>query len=172
MSNATTTAPSNHAAGLAGKYLTFVLGKESYGIPVKKVREIIRIGDITVVPQMPHYVKGVYNLRGKIIPIFDLRLKFGFPSAENTERTCIVVVQVESAAGVKSQAGLVVDAVEEVSLIPAEDIEPTPDFGGRIDTACILGMAKVRGQVKALLDIGLVVSLEVSQQVMIDSAAA
>lgn len=143
---------------LAGKHLTFVLGHEHYGVPVLKVREIIRLCDITPVPQMPDYIKGVLNLRGKIIPVADLRVKFRLASTENTDLTCIVVVQVSLADKSSTLMGLIVDAVEEVANLTAADIEPTPDFGGLIQADYILGMAKVKGQVKALLDIDAVVS--------------
>ena len=147
----------------AGKYLTFILGSESYGIAVLKIREIIRLVNITAVPQMPEYVKGVINLRGKIIPVVDLRLKFGMARAETTERTCIIVVQVALHSGQTSQMGLVVDGVEEVTNIAATDIEETPDFGTKLDTDSILGMAKIKGVVKTLLDIDKVVSSEATQ---------
>ena len=137
----------------AGKYLTFTLHNESYGIEVLKVREIIRLTTITVVPQMPAYVRGVINLRGKIIPVMDLRLKFGFAEAESTEHTCIIVVQVKLPDGKPAQMGLVVDGVEEVANIAGADIEETPDFGGQIATDYIVGMAKLKGAVKTLLDI-------------------
>jgi len=145
---------------LAGKYLTFTLHEESYGIDVLKVREIIRLTTITTVPQMPAYVRGVINLRGKIIPVMDLRLRFGFAEAESTEQTCIIVVQVKLSDGKTTQMGLVVDGVEEVLNIAAADTEETPDFGGQIATHYIVGMAKVKGAVKTLLDIDGVVSAE------------
>jgi purine-binding chemotaxis protein CheW len=155
----TTTASQN----LAGKYLTFTLQSESYGIDVLKVREIIRLTNITAVPQMPAYVRGVINLRGKIIPVLDLRLRFGFDQAKSTEQTCIVVVLVKMADGKTTQMGLVVDAVEEVVNIAAADIEETPNFGVKISTDCILGMAKIKGAVKALLDIDRVLAGDVIQ---------
>jgi purine-binding chemotaxis protein CheW len=136
-----------------------VLDNEAYGIAVLKVREIIRLQKITPVPQMPGFVKGVINLRGRVIPIVDLRIKFGL-KAEFAERTCIVVVQVKLGAGQVVQMGLIVDSVEEVVTLNAEEIEPTPDFGTRIDTSYLLGMAKVKGQVKTLLDIDRVVAPE------------
>ena len=145
-------------ARFAGKYLTFVLGRECYGVPVLKVREIIRMCDITPVPQMPDYIKGVLNLRGKIIPVADLRLKFRLASDKNTDLTCIVVVQVALPDKTSTMMGLVVDAVEEVTNIGAAAIEPTPDFGAEIDTDYILGMAKIKGTVKTLLDIDKVVT--------------
>lgn len=144
----------------AGKYLTFTLHDESYGIDVLKVREIIRQTNITVVPQMPAYVRGVINLRGKIIPVMDLRLRFGFADAASTEHTCIIVVQVKLPDGKATQMGLVVDGVEEVANIAAADIEETPNFGGQIATDYIVGMAKIKGAVKTLLDIDGVVGAE------------
>ena len=147
-------------AGLAGKYLTFHLGAETYGISVLKVREIIRHTFTTVVPQMPDYVKGVINLRGKIIPVIDLRLKFGMPGSDATEHSCIVVVQVARTDNTKLTMGIVVDGVEEVANIAAGDIEETPDFGVQMDTAYILGMAKIKGVVKALLDIDRVMTIQ------------
>lgn len=143
---------------LAGKYLTFALNNEFYGIDVLKVREIIRLTEITSVPQMPAYVRGVINLRGKIIPVMDLRLRFGFPAAEGTEQTCIVVVQVRLPDGKATQMGLIVDGVEEVVNIAASEIEETPDFGAHLSTDYIIGMAKIKGAVKTLLDIDSVIS--------------
>ncbi len=145
---------------VGGKYLTFVLGRASYGIDVLKIREIIRLVEFTTVPQMPDFVKGVINLRGKIIPVVDLRLKFRLSSAESTERTCIVVVQVDVSNGVKTLMGLVVDSVEEVLNIGQNDIEAPPDFGTKLDTSYILGMAKIKGVVKTLLDINRVMTAE------------
>jgi len=147
-------------AAIPGKYLTFTLGHESYGIAVLKVREIIRVVDITAVPQMPPYIKGVVNLRGKIIPIVDLRLKFQLNAAALTERACIIVVQVILSAGTKALMGIIVDGVEEVTNILPGEIEPTPDFGASIDTACIIGMAKIKGAVKTLLDIDKLLSMD------------
>jgi purine-binding chemotaxis protein CheW len=137
----------------SGKYLTFTLDCESYGIDVLKIREIIRVTNITTVPQMPAYIRGVINLRGKIIPVMDLRLRFGFEGAKSTEQTCIVVVQVKLPDGKATQMGLVVDGVEEVVNIAAADIEETPDFGAKVATDYLVGMAKIKGAVKALLDI-------------------
>lgn len=152
----------------SGKYLTVVLDNEAYGIAVLKVREIIRMQKITPVPQVPSFVKGVINLRGRVIPIVDLRVKFGLKS-EFTERTCIVVVQVKLPTEQVVQMGLIVDSVEEVVNLPAEEIEPTPEFGAKIDTSYLLGMAKVKGQVKTLLDIDRVVAPE-TMQVIAQSA--
>ena len=136
----------------AGKYLTFLLGREEFAIRVMKVREIMGIQDITAVPQTPGYVKGVINLRGKVIPVVDLRLKFCLPEVEYTQRTCIIVVQVQG-EGLAIQTGIVVDEVSEVLNLVAADIADTPDFGDGAATSYLLGMAKVKGKVKILLDI-------------------
>src|ERR1700727_3044037 len=136
----------------AGKYLTFILGREEFAIRVLKVREIMGIQDITAVPQTPAYVKGVINLRGKVIPVVDLRLKFGLAEREYTQRTCIIVVQVHS-GGVAIQSGIIVDEVSEVLNLAAAEIEDTPDFGEDVGTPYLLGMAKAKDSVKMLLDI-------------------
>jgi purine-binding chemotaxis protein CheW len=119
---------------------------------VLKVREIVGIQDITSVPQMPAYVKGVINLRGKVISVVDLRLKFGLAEREYTQRTCIIVVQVQS-GGVAIQTGVIVDEVSEVLNLVSNEIEDTPDFGEAVETTYLLGVAKVKGAVKMLLDI-------------------
>ena len=140
-----------------GKYLTFSLADEEYGIGILKIREIIGMMPITSVPQTPAFVKGVINLRGKVIPVLDLRLRFGMQEIEYTDRTCIIVVEIAGAAG-KIQIGSVVDSVSEVLNIKGEDIENTPTFGASLDTEYILGMAKMEGGVKILLDIDKVLS--------------
>ena len=145
---------------LAGKYLTFVLGEESYAVDVRKVREIIRLTNITAVPQMPAFIKGVINLRGKIIPVIDLRTRFGLAEAATTDKTCIVVVQIQTAANQRRETGLIVDNVEEVLNLSANDIEETPDFGSQVDTKYLLGMAKLKGVVKMLLDLDRVLGQE------------
>jgi purine-binding chemotaxis protein CheW len=139
-----------------GKYLTFTLANEDYGLEILKVREIIGLMDITAIPQTPAYVKGVINLRGKVIPVIDLRLKFGLPAMEYGERTCIIVVEVRTSS-TSIQMGVVVDTVSEVLNINGADIEPAPSFGTRVDTRYILGIAKARGAIKILLDIDQVV---------------
>ncbi len=135
-----------------GKYLVFELGREEFGIRVLKVREIMGVQDITCLPQTPAHVKGVINLRGKVIPVVDLRLKFGLPEQEYTPRTCIIVVQVTREGGPRLM-GIVVDGVAEVLTLAAADIEDTPDFGDGAATPYLLGMAKVKGKVKILLEI-------------------
>jgi purine-binding chemotaxis protein CheW len=137
---------------MEGKYLTFTLAREDYGLEILKVREIIGMMDITAIPQTPAYVKGVINLRGRVIPVLDLRLKFEMPGAEYGERTCIIVVDARFDLGVV-QVGVVVDAVSEVLNVTGEDVEPPPAFGARIDNSYILGLAKSKGAIKILLDI-------------------
>jgi len=136
----------------AGKYLTFRLGLEEYGLPVLKVREIIKVMDITHVPQVPDHVLGVINLRGKVIPVIDLRRKFGLPSQEYTQLTCIIVADVDLAQG-RVMMGMVVDSVSEVLNVTAAEIDETPEFGGENSTEFLLGLAKVKGTVKILLDL-------------------
>jgi purine-binding chemotaxis protein CheW len=145
-------AEDGHASGLGGKYLTFTLGNEEYGVPVLKVREIIKVMDITQVPQVPEHVLGVINLRGKVIPVIDLRRKFGFPPLEYTERTCIIVADVDLAPA-RVMMGIVVDSVSEVLNVTDAEIDETPDFGGQSVTDYLLGLAKVKGTVKILLDL-------------------
>lgn len=144
-----------------GKYLTFGLGSEEYGLEILKVKEIIGIMNITAVPQTPRYVKGVINLRGKVIPVLDLRLKFGMDTIEYNDRTCIIVVDIASSMGKKTVMGIVVDSVSEVLNIKNEEIEDTPTFGVKLETDYILGMAKVKGGVKILLDIDKVLTTDV-----------
>jgi purine-binding chemotaxis protein CheW len=142
-----------------GKYLTFALAQEEYGLPVLKVREIIKIMDITAVPQVPAHVKGVINLRGKVIPIIDLRLKFGMPTVDYTERTCIIVVEVELEAR-RIMLGVIVDSVSDVLNIAADEIEETPDFGQRLDTRYMQGVAKIKGKVKIMLDLDRILAVD------------
>jgi len=142
-----------------GKYLTFTLAEEEYGIGILKIKEIIGMMPITTVPQTPDFVKGVINLRGKVIPVVDLRLRFGMESVDYNERTCIIVVEIAGQAGTV-QTGIVVDSVSEVLNIKGEDIEDTPTFGAKLNTDYIYGMAKIEGGVKILLDIDRVLSDE------------
>ncbi|MCA9407209.1 MAG: purine-binding chemotaxis protein CheW [Candidatus Omnitrophica bacterium] len=135
-----------------GKYLTFALGKEDYGLEILKVREIIGMMEITKVPQVPKYVKGVINLRGKVIPVIDLRLKFGMDEIEYTAETCIIVVTINEIL-----IGIIIDRVKEVLNINQENIEPPPNFGSTINTEFILGIGKVSDSVKMLLNIDKIV---------------
>jgi len=152
-----------------GKYLTFTLAGEEYGISILKVKEIIGLMAITMVPQTPNFVKGVINLRGKVIPVFDLRLKFGMPAMEYTERTCIIVVEIRAAAN-SILIGIVVDSVSEVLNIKASDIEETPSFGSQLQTDYILGMAKAGEGIKILLDIDRVLRAEELQGICMAAA--
>jgi purine-binding chemotaxis protein CheW len=142
-----------------GKYLTFSLAEEEYGIGILEIKEIIGMMPITPVPQTPEHVKGVINLRGKVIPVVDLRLRFGMESIEYDERTCIIVVEISGQAETV-QIGIVVDSVSEVLNIKGEDVEETPTFGTKLNTDFILGMAKMEGGIKILLDIDKVLSNE------------
>ncbi|MEA1933535.1 MAG: chemotaxis protein CheW [Thermodesulfobacteriota bacterium] len=141
---------------LEGKYLTFALGKEEYGIGILKVREIIGVLEITSVPHTPEYIKGVINLRGRVIPVLELRIKFDMEPQEYTERTCIIVVELVGESGT-IQVGMLVDSVSEVLNISAEEIEPPPAFGTSTDLEYILGMGKVKGKVKILLNVDRVI---------------
>jgi len=151
-----------------GKYLTFTLAKEEYGIGILKIKEIIGMMPVTTVPQTPDFVKGVINLRGKVIPVVDLRLRFGLEATDYTERTCIIVVEIKGQAG-NILIGTVVDSVSEVLNIKGNDIEETPSFGSKLNTDYILGMAKMEGGVKILLDIDSVLNAE--ELAVLDRAA-
>ncbi len=142
-----------------GKYLTFSLDEEEYGIGILKVKEIIGMMPITSVPRTPDFVKGVINLRGKVIPVIDLRSKFKMQVIPYTERTCIIVVEIDSESGT-ILIGIVVDEVSEVLNIGEEQIEEAPGFGSKVNTGYILGMAKIEGRVKILLNIDQVLSSE------------
>jgi purine-binding chemotaxis protein CheW len=146
-------APSGNDAQVAGKFLTFFLDEEEYGIEILKVQEIIGLMPVTRVPRTPAHVMGVVNLRGKVVPVVDLRLRFAMEAIEATELTCIIVVQ---ARGLRF--GLVVDRVSEVVDLPADEVEDPPTFGAEINTEYIMGMGKSDARVKILLDIDRVLS--------------
>ena len=139
----------------AGEYLTFVSGNEEYGIEILRVREIIGVMDITTVPQTPDYMKGVINLRGKVIPVIDLRLKFSMQEEKYTQETCVIVVEVNN-----THIGIIVDSVSEVVDISSSEIEETPPFGQGIDTSFMTGMGKVKEKIIILLNIETVLSSE------------
>lgn len=140
-------------AATSEKYLTFQVGTEAYAIKVLCTREIMRRSTITAVPQMPAHVRGVINLRGRVIPVIDLRVMFGLPTAEERERACIIVVQVANDRSGQCAMGLMVDAVDEVLLLGASDIEAAPALISGPDTRHIVGMAKTKGSLKTLLDL-------------------
>jgi purine-binding chemotaxis protein CheW len=173
-SSATTpTAQSNTTASTVtrgGKYLTFALGREEYGIAILKVREIIGRMDITAVPRSAPYVKGVINLRGQVIPVIDLRCKFGMAAVEATDETCVVVVEIER-GGRTLSTGLVVDRVKEVLSINDDAIEETPDLGTTVDAQFIRGIGKVGSTVKILLDIDRVLTACETQELTSGAAA-
>src|SRR5512139_1423620 len=143
----------------AGKYLTFVLGSESYGIDIMKVQEIVGFMAITRVPRTPDFIRGVINLRGKVIPVIDLRLRFGMEAIASTGRTCVIVVRLFQNNSPVTMA-LIVDAVSEVLDIRTEQIEDSPSFGEDVNTDYILGMGKCGDKVVMLLDIDWVLSRE------------
>ena len=139
-----------------GKYLNFHLGAEAYSLPILQVREIIRLSPVTPVPRMPAFVKGVINLRGKIVPVMDLRERLNRLSVEYDERACIVVIQ----ASTSGHFGVIVDSVDDVSNIPQEDIDPPPEFGFELSTEFIMGVAKTKTEVKIILDIHRVLNVD------------
>lgn len=141
--------------GVGGKFLTFFLGVEEYGLEILKVHEIIGMMSITPVPRTPDFIRGVINLRGKVIPVVELRRKFDMESVEQTEETCIIVVQAN-----RVQVGIIVDRVSEVQDISPDEVEATPSFGADVDTGYILGLGKSEGRVKILLDIDKVLSTQ------------
>ncbi len=159
-------------ANAGGKYLTFALGDEGYGLEILKVREIIKYMDITQVPRTPNYVRGVINLRGQVISVVDLRSKFEMEQAEPTDETCIVVVESgDGRDGRKTTTGVIVDRVSEVLSIATDQIENAPPLGAGVRSDFILGMGKVGQQVKILLDIDCVLAGDVRVDVDADQLA-
>ncbi|MEI8196650.1 MAG: chemotaxis protein CheW [Phycisphaerae bacterium] len=151
------------AGGHGGKYLTFALGKEEYGLEILTVREIMGMMEITAIPRVPGYVRGVVNLRGQVIAVVDLRAKFGMETVAQSDQTCIIMVEIKH-GNRKLSTGIIVDRVSEVLDIPGHNIEEAPEFGASMDTNFILGMGKVGEKVKILLDISKVLdSAEVAQ---------
>ena len=135
-----------------GKFLTFLMANEKYGLEILKVREIMGMMDVTSIPTTPAFIRGVINLRGKVIPVVDLRLKFGIEAKEDTQRTCIIVVHLTHTAQ-EMTMGIIVDEVSDVLDIDRNQIEPPPSFGANIRTDFILGMGKVDQKVMTMLDI-------------------
>nr|WP_246167784.1 chemotaxis protein CheW [Propionivibrio limicola] len=143
------------------QYLTFNLGEEMFAIGILSIREIIEFGNLTEVPMVPPFIRGVINLRGAVVPVIDLSVRFARPPCEVTKRTCIVIIEtVDAEGGQKQQMGIVVDAVSEVLEIPASEIEPPPQFGARIRIDFISGMGKVNGKFVVLLDVNKILSIE------------
>ncbi len=151
--------PAGACASDQQQYLTFMLGDEMFAIGILCIREIIEYGHLTEVPMTPPFIRGVINLRGAVVPVLDLARRLGREARENTKRTCIVIVEIDSPRGTH-EMGVVVDTVSEVLEIPPQDIEPPPEFGGYIRTDFICGMAKVNGEFIVLLQLASVISLE------------
>ncbi|HEY6925642.1 MAG TPA: chemotaxis protein CheW [Steroidobacteraceae bacterium] len=147
------------APGGTDQYLTFSLAGEAFAIGILAIKEIIEHQPVTVVPMMPDYLRGVINLRGAVVPVIDLSLRFGRERREVTRRTCFVIVEAEM-NGEKMHMGLVVDAVNAVLSIAAEEIEPPPTFGANTQQRFIMGMGKVNGNFVILLDVGHVLSMQ------------
>lgn len=149
----TQTATTRKPIELAGKYLTFFLGDEEYGIEILRVQEIIGLLRVTPVPNTPKHMRGVINLRGKVVPVVDMRERFAMGTTEATKQTCIIVVR----SG-ESEIGAIVDRVSAVVNVKAEEIEETPPMGASVDTSYLLGIGKTEGRVRLLLDIERVLS--------------
>ena len=141
------------------QYLTFTLGSEVFAIGILAIKEIIEYSSLTTVPMMPGYVRGVINVRGAVVPVLDLSVRFGKPASPVTKRTCIVIIEI-STAGERQDVGVVVDSVDSVLDIPPQQIEPPPAFGARISTDFIQGMGKVNGRFVILLDVNRVLAPE------------
>jgi purine-binding chemotaxis protein CheW len=150
------------------QYLTFTLGSEVFAIGILAIKEIIEYSSLTTVPMMPAYVRGVINLRGAVVPVLDLSVRFGKPASPVTKRTCIVIIEI-STAGERQDVGVVVDAVDSVLDIPPEQIEPPPAFGARISTDFIQGMGKVNGRFVILLDVNCVLAPEEAVMLQTDA---
>jgi purine-binding chemotaxis protein CheW len=159
MSRKIESGPAVGASGQLQQYLTFMLGGEVFAMGILAIKEIIEYSELTVVPLMPEYLRGVINLRGSVVPVIDLAARFGGPAGAVTKRTCIVIVEIEVSAE-RHVLGVVVDAVNAVLDIPAADIEPPPAFGARIRADFIQGMGKVNGKFVVLLDVNHVLALD------------
>ncbi|HJV94290.1 MAG TPA: chemotaxis protein CheW [Azonexus sp.] len=159
MPNRTTTLPASSLPAEAQQYLTFLLGDEMFAFGILAIREIIEYGHLTEVPMTPPFIRGVINLRGAVVPVVDLAVRFGRPPRPDTKRTCIVILDVDAPSG-RQEMGFVVDAVSEVLEIPAADIEPPPEFGISIRIDFISAMGKINGHFVVILDADSVLSLE------------
>lgn len=158
------TTASGSAAALAGKFMTFRLAREEYGLEILKVRELIGLMEITRIPRSPAHVRGVINLRGKVIPVVDLRLKFGMAPTDATSQTVIIVVQLSAENGGLT-TGILVDEVLEVRAITAEDIEPPPNLQGEVASDFVRGVGKADKRVIFLLDIDRVLAQAEAREV-------
>ena len=153
-------APSSLAVADQQQYLTFTLGEEMFAIGILAIREIIEYGQLTEVPMTPPFIRGVINLRGAVVPVIDMAVRFGRPAGAVTKRTCVVIIEIANEEGGTNQMGIVVDAVSEVLEIPPADIEPPPEFGAKIRTDFISGMGKVGGKFVIMLDVNRVLSID------------
>lgn len=135
------------------QYLTFLLGGEMFAFGILNIKEIIEYGDLTTVPMMPEFIRGVINLRGRAVPVMDLLMRFGRPSCAPTKRSCFVIMEIQGDDDRKQDVGVIVDAVSEVIEIPQQEIEPAPSFGNRIRADFISGMGKVNGRFVIILDV-------------------
>jgi len=155
------------------QYLTFMLGTEMFAIGILGIKEIIEYGNLTVVPMMPAFVRGVINLRGAVVPVVDLSARFGRPNSGITRRSCVVIIEANAADGQAQDIGLLVDTVSAVMDIPASQIEPPPSFGAKIRADFISGMAKVDGKFVIVLEVDQVLSIdEMSRLAEVDQIAA
>ena len=153
------------------QYLTFMLGGGTFAVGILSIREIIEYGDLTVVPRMPEFIRGVINLRGAVVPVVDLAVRFGGTTTELTRRTCIVIIETGGGDG-QEVIGVMVDAVNEVLEIPPDQVEPPPAFGARIRADFISGMGKVDGHFIIILDVNRVLSMEeMAELVSLEEAA-
>lgn len=141
------------------QYLTFILGGETFALGIMRIKEIIEYGHLTEVPMVPGYIRGVINLRGSVVPVIDLAVRFGRAPSELARRTCVVIIEAGTAEA-RQDLGVIVDAVNEVMEIPTDQIEPPPSFGARIRTEFIAGMGKVGDRFVIILDVDHVLSLE------------
>jgi purine-binding chemotaxis protein CheW len=141
------------------QFLTFLLREELFAINIRPIKEIIEYGQLTKVPMVPEFVRGVINVRGNVVPIIDLSMRFGWPTTPVTKRSCIVIVEVES-EGESLEIGVLVDAVSEVIDISLTDIEPAPSFGAKLRTDFIQGMGKVNDEFIVLLNVSHVLSVD------------
>ena len=151
--------PATVGATEGQQFLTFSLGGEMFAIEINNIKEIIEYGSLTTVPMMPAFIRGVINLRGSVVPVVDLSARFGRQSTEITRRTCIVIIEIRS-EGELQDIGVVVDTVNEVLEIPAQEIEPTPAFGATIRADFIQGMGKINGKFVIILDVNHVLSVD------------
>lgn len=164
--NSTVSAPAGSLTAdrdVGGKYLTFFLGDEGYGLEILRVREIIKYAEITQIPRTPQHVRGVINLRGQVISVIDLRSRFGLDKVEPDEHTCIIVAEIEHEEQQVS-TGIIVDRVSEVIYIDSDNIQPAPQFDSTVNTKYILGMGKIGEQVRILLDAEQVLDVQAQTQ--------